>query len=88
MTPHTPDDHKIDYSPEDEELELANLELEAWKGQADKLHREIRAVIGSWIVELEIEKTWPKDLHVADVLEKHVFPAIRDRLEGKSRDRV
>lgn len=51
-------------------------------------YKEIELVILSWCRELGIKKTWVKNLHPADILEKHVFPEIRERLvsthtEGK-----
>ena len=37
---------------------------------------EVGLVIDSWAEQLGIERTWPADLHPADVLDKYVFPAI------------
>jgi hypothetical protein len=44
--------------------------------------KELDYVIASWVKEPDIEKDWPDDLHPADVLDKYVFPALRERLNG------
>lgn len=43
---------------------------------------EVTRQIESWSEELGIEKSWDSDLHPADILDKHVFPEIRDRLRN------
>ena len=40
--------------------------------------KELSTVITTWSRELDIEKTWDDELHAADVLDKYVFPKIRD----------
>ena len=48
----------------------------------ENYQKEIRTVITTWSRELDIEKTWDDELHIADVLDKYVFPKIRDQITG------
>ena len=46
----------------------------------NKIQKETSLIIEGWCKEFDIEKTWVKNLHIADVLDKHVFPALKDKL--------
>ena len=48
----------------------------------EKLEKELKFVIEDWCTEFDIEKDWEDDLHIADVLDKHIF---RQMLDWKHR---
>ena len=43
--------------------------------------REVRLVIDSYLPSLGIIKDWPDDLHLADVLDKHIFRQLCEKGE-------
>lgn len=46
------------------------------KQQAKKTLKELNNIIEVWRSNFGIKKTWPKDLHPFDVLDKHIFPKL------------
>jgi len=46
------------------------------------LELEVSQTIDEWRKRLSLEKAWIEGLHVADVLDKHIFPQIQERLES------
>lgn len=59
-----------------------------WNNLPDFLKRQIerneimhiKCVIKDWLDEFGIVQSWPDDLHPADVLDKHIFPILKERL--------
>ena len=49
------------------------------KSREDIINTEVELVIKSWYKELGLKKTWVKNLHPADILNKHIFPALTQR---------
>jgi hypothetical protein len=47
--------------------------------------KEIDLVIEVWRTSFDIEKDYPSDLHSADVLDKHIFPALASWTETDTR---
>jgi len=45
------------------------------------LELEINHIVDEWRKCLSLEKTWIEGLHVADILDKHIFPQIQERLK-------
>lgn len=51
--------------------------------------KETKLVVNSWLEELGVEKDWEDDLHLADVLDKHIFPQVVEAIQkAKDGERV
>ena len=48
--------------------------------EAGNTIKETRQTIDDWAKELEIEKDWPNNLHIADILEKHIFCTLQSHI--------
>ena len=75
------------------QLTVTAKELVDLAMQYEKLHEELRVqianhpykmvslVIDNWLADLGLEKTWSDFLHPYSVLDKHIFPALKERLD-------
>lgn len=76
---------KPTYSAGGQPLFTAQDLAEAVKKAVNDALKEIDLVIEVWRTSFDVEKDYPSDLHSADVLDKHIFPALASWTETDTR---